>query len=479
MNSKNNYFYFKAPFRTNFSVQTGNVLSAGNEYHHFWEIVSNEKLGDVLSQNTYSIEFNHKKDNSNKIQFESVSTDANSVNMISPIVIQLKPNEWINKKIEEFQKELIYILPEEHHSDLKFEPNSCVISIFKNTIANIDMLFKIELNNKDLSKKFMNAIEEWSNQLAKKLIGFFYTDFLTPLFKKLYELSHHEKYISPLDNHYGFPDINQKEQQLLKQTIHCGLPLWVSRMLIIAEQDQYFDQTVSDWIITTKPKKDVIQNLKEHNKDEKNSIYLGWMHSIYVKNENDEIFSDACHAISLIQYYYAVVDSISMNLSQIIGISHKKKTVKEMQKYKDLLEEMIFITNLNKTEFGDIKQSLQRNKAFFFNDLMNKWTVNNLFENVDKKIELCKENIDKIYQKAFNKSQKVAELLLFFISGFAILEFLKGLSEFFWSADNYKENSWGLYALGRLFDPNTMLWFGISIFLLLFILYTTFIKRQR
>lgn len=478
MNSKNNYFYFKAPFRTNFSLQTGNVLSAGNEYHLFWEKISKQNLEKTLSQQEYLLNFLHINDTTDQLQFESVSSDANTGNMVSPIVIQIKPEKWIAKKVEEIQKEFNYILPKKQKTTLCFEPSSCVISIFKNTIANMDMLFKIDLENEDISKQFMEALEEWSNKISEKLIHFFYSDFLTPLFHKIYELSHHEKYISPINDHYGFPDIGQKDKQLLKQTIRCGLPLWVSRMLILSDTNNCFDQVINQWIITTKSKEEVINNLKNHKKDDKNLVYIGWMHSIFVNNENNMVFEDVCHAISLIQYYYAILDSISMNLSQIIGISHKKKSVKEMQSYKDLLEEMVFIANLNKTEFADVKQSLQRNRAYFFNDLMNKWTVDNLFENVENKIQLCKENIDKIYQKAFNRSQKVAELLLFFISGFAILEFLKGISEFFWSADNYKDKAWGLYALGRMFDPNTMLWFGISIFLLLFIVYTRIIKRQ-
>lgn len=122
---------------------------------------------------------------------------------------------------------------------------------------------------------------------------------------------------------------------------------------------------------------------------------------------------------------------------------------------------------------------MQRNRAYFLKDLVKKWTVDELFDNVDKKIALCKENINKIYQKAFNRSQRVAELLLFFISGFAILEFLKGLSEFFWNPENYEEDVWGLYALGKTLDPNTMLWFGITVFLLLFIVYTTIINKRK
>jgi hypothetical protein len=479
--NSSNYLYFKAPFRAHFSLQVGNVLSAGNEYQKFWKEIHDKNLGATLSENLYKINYIDNLGKNDALQFESVATDASVLDGISPLIIQIKPEKWINNKIESLHKDLKEILPEQYKNSLEFNPDSCVISIFKNTVANVDMLFKINLSNKEISKDFIQTIETWSNKMAASIIDFFYNDFIFPLIKEIYKHNNSNQYISKLHDHYGFPDIDKKDNNkgLLSKKAEYAVPLWVSRMLIIDKVDDDFDDLIRRWTITTKPKDEIIDKLKNVKKDEKNAVYIGWMHSVYILNINENIWEDACQAISLIQYYYTVLDSISTNLSQIIGISHKKKSVKQMQNYKSLLEEMVFITNLNKTEFADIKQSLQRNKAFFFNDLMDKWTVNNLFENVDKKIDLCKENIDKIYQKAFNRSQRVAELLLFFISGFAILEFLKGISEFFWSAENYKEEAWGLYALGKLFDPNTMLWFGISVFLLLFILYTTIIKRQK
>ena len=476
-----NYLYFKAPFRTHFSLHVGNVLSAGKEYHQFWKEIHDKNLGTSISQNQYKVNYIDNIERKDTLQFESVANDASVLDSISPLIIQIKPEKWINNKIESLHQDLKELLPEQYKNALIFNSDSCLISIFKNTIANVDMLFKINLRNKEISKDFIHTLETWSNKMAANIIEFFYNDFLFPLIKEIHKHKHSNQYISNLHDHYGFPDIDKKDNNkgLLSKKAEYAIPLWVSRMLIIDKIDNDFDDLIRRWIITVKSKDEIVEKLKNIKNDEKNSVYIGWMHSIYVLNNNKNIWKDACQAISLIQYYYTALDSISTNLSQIIGISHKKKSVKEMQNYKALLEEMVFITNLNKTEFADVKQSLQRNKAFFFNDLMDKWTVNNLFENVDKKIELCKENIDKIYQKAFNRSQRVAELLLFFISGFAILEFLKGISEFFWSAENYKEEVWGLYALGKTFDPNTMLWFGISAFLLLFILYTTIVKRQK
>jgi len=355
------------------------------------------------------------------------------------------------------------------------------ITIFKNTLANIDLYFHFDFAEEELDEILIPLIEKWSNKLTAAAIEFFYNDIIKSLVNRIKKLDQKWDYISNEDNHYGFPDINESpgKKNLFNRRVECAKPLWVSRILLSPKTDKVLDELVQRWIITTKSKEEITGQLRNGDIDEKNQVYLGWMHSLMLTNSNTDIIEDACETLSIVQYYYAILDSIGMNLSQIIGISHKKMTVKETRQYKSLLEEMLFISSLIKTEFTDVTQSMQRNRAFFLNDLMDKWTVNNLFENVDNKIQLCKDNIDKIYQKAFNRSQKVAELLLFFISGFAILEFLKGLSEFFWSPDNYKEEVWGLYALGRAFDPNSMLWFGIVIFLLLFFIYTTIINKQK
>lgn len=479
--SSKNHLFFKAPFRTHFSLQEGNVLASGKEYNRFWKKVHNEDLGEEISNNFYHVDCMHNVDIEDSLQFESVSEDSNVLDVFSPQVIQIKPGDWFNAKIAELLDEINHLLPKSKQNTMHYETGSCLISMFKNTVANLEMLFGIELSNEEMDDDFIAALETWTNELATKLIHFFYDDFIFPFIKQINKISVNHHYTSPVHTHYGFPDINKptEKQILFKRKIKCAIPMWVSRVLLVGEMDNGFDNLVRRWLITTKSKDDIIRQFRNKKHDEKNMIYMGWMHSLFTTVKDSDVFEDAKQALSLIQYYYAVLDSINMNLSQIIGISHKRKSMKETRRYKELLEEMVFIANLNKTEFSDVTQSMQRNRAYFLKDLVKKWTVDELFDNVDKKIALCKENINKIYQKAFNRSQRVAELLLFFISGFAILEFLKGLSEFFWNPENYEEDVWGLYALGKTLDPNTMLWFGITVFLLLFIVYTTIINKRK
>lgn len=478
---KENYLYFKAPFRTHFSLKEGNVLASGSEYQQYWKKLEKADLGKSIGNNAYKIEYLHNIDTETSLQFESVGEDSKTSFITSPQVIVIEPGKWFNEIFKQFYNELNHSLPDAYQNVISYKKDSCKIILFKNTIANLELILTINLSNKDISEQFISIIEKWTNSLASKITDHIYNDFIYQFIQKIYHFNEKNKFISSPNQHYGFPDINKKpENQLLfKRKVKCAFPLWVSRTLVVGKIDDDFSNLVKRWIITTRSKDEIIDQLRNKKHDEKNMVYLGWMHSLSTAGLDSRIFQDVKQALSFTQYFYAVLDSISLNLSQIIGISHKRKSINETKRYKELLEEMVFIANLNKTEFADVSQSMQRNRAFFLKDLVQKWTVDELFDNVDKKIELCKENINKIYQKAFNRSQRVAELLLFFISGFAILEFLKGLSEFFWSPDSLEEDVWGLYNLGKLFDPNTMLWFGISIFLMLFIIYTTIINKQK
>jgi hypothetical protein len=476
----NNHFFFKAAFRTHFSLQEGNVLSSGKEYAAFWNKIKSREKEFVKEDHHYDIDYLHDVDPANQMQFESVSDDANTMEKISPQVVQVRPGEWFTNLLNEIRQGIEKESLRATGGHLQYKEGSCCITLFKNTVANLDMLFSVNLKNDDIDEKFIEALESWTNLLSKKLIHYFYHDFLLKFTRKVLEIDEDTGFVSPMNNHYGFPDICEKpsSKDLFKWKAKCAQPSWVSRMLLIDNTVDGFDDLVRRWIITTKSKDDIIEQLKSNGYDEKDKIYLGWLHSLVTASPQSDIFEDAKRALSLTQYYYSVMDSINNNLTRIIGISHEKRSIRETKRYKDLLEEMVFVSNLNKTEFADVTQSMQRNRAFFLKDLIDKWAMDDMFENVERKISLCKENIDKIYQKAFNRSQKVAELLLFFISGFAILEFLKGISEFFWNPENYEDEIWGLYELGRTFDPNSMLWIGISIFLLLFIIYTTIINKQ-
>lgn len=477
----NNYLYFKVPFRSDFSLHEGNILENQTAYGDLWERIKRSDINHLPDGKDISIEYLHDAFEEDELQFESVNKDSSLIDAFSPFVLHIRPSAWFEKIIE--QKSLAFYhscFSNDQKNNVSYLGNSCRITLYKNTLSTMEFVFKLDIENKDICQDCINKIETWSNDFSSFIVDYAYQHILLPLINRLRSFDNKYSFFCASGEHVGFPDVYDglSKNRMIKRSVRCAVPLWVSRSLVIGKRDIGFDDLLKRWVIATQSKDDIVNQFKNEEGDEKNHIYMGWMHSLMLGDINDKVIRDSFFALGLAQYYYSIFDSLNQNLSQIIGISHKKRSMKKTRQYKALLEDMIFITDLIKINFSDITQGLQRNRAYFFNVLVEQWTIDNIMENVQKKISLCKDNINKIYQQAFNKSQKVAELLLFFISGFAILEFLKGFSEFFYGPESISQDVWGLYSIGRLVEPNSMMWIGLLLFALVFFIYIKLLKGQ-
>lgn len=475
-----NYFYFKIPFRTDFSLNEGNILENHSEYAVIWSKLKQSGI-DSLNGRGLEIEYLHEMDEEKNMHFESFDKDSTFVDAFSPFILKIKPQNWINEIIGSLSLETSRdFFSDKEVEMISYVEDSIQITLSKNTMSFIDIAFALRFTNSEIDETRINKFEEWSNLLANHIVNYCYHEILIPVIKTIQKFDSKNDHFCESGNHMGFPDIQKsiKNNNPFKLSVKCGIPLWVSRVLIVEEIDEGFDQLINRWIIATKNKEEIFEQLRNQDGDEKNFIYLGWMHSIFIGRIDDRLIGDAFYSLGLAQYFYTVFDSLNQSLSQIIGISHKRRSVKRTRHYKALLEDMIFVTDLMEINFSDISQGLQRNRAYFFNTLVRQWTINNIMNNVRKKIRLCKDNMNKIYQNTFKKSQKVAELLLFFISGFAILEFLSGVSEFLYTPDSISDEVWGLYTIFQYTEPNTVMWIGMLMLSVSFLIYFVLLKEK-
>lgn len=476
-----NYFYFKVPFRSDFSLREGNILENQSAYGELWNRIKRSDINHLPDGKTVRANYLHHCFEEDELQFESVDKDSSMIDAFSPIVLHITPQEWFEEIID--RKSAAFFcncFGEEDCKKMQYLSNSCRITLYKNTLSTIEFTFSLNMENKEICRDCIKKLEQWSNDFSAYMVDYAYKNILLPFINKLRSFDNKYSFFCASGKHIGFPDVydDSSPKRMIKRSVRCGIPLWVSRSLVVEQRGEGFEELLNRWVIAAESKEEIAQQFSKQKDDEKNRIYLGWMHSLMLGNINDKVIKDAFYALGLAQYYYAIFDSLNQNLSQIIGISHKKRSVKQTRQYKKMLEEMIFVTDLIKINFSDITQGLQRNRAFFFGVLVRQWTIDNIMENVQKKITLCKDNISKIYQQAFNRSQKVAELLLFFISGFAILEFLKGLSEFFHKPESISQDVWGLYSIGKVVEPNTMMWIGLLLFAIVFVIYFRLLKDK-
>ncbi len=474
-----NYFYFKVPFRTDFSLVEGNILQHMNDYNNMWDKIKKSEQSLFANDQIIHVDYLHNVSHGDEMQFESIDKDSSLVGLFSPMIMNLIPGIWIEKLIERHAGELYtncFVFEGERR--IHYVPGSSKITIFKNTLSTIEFCFRLEVENKNLCSDCIKRLERWSNEFSTIMVKHVYKNIIMPLINQIRKYDTKFGFFCKPGQNIGFPDIyhESREKRIITRQVVCGVPLWVSRSLIIGERDEAFDDLVRRWTIAIESKEEIVRRFHETDQDEKNKVFLGWMHSMMLGDINDLVIRDSFFSQGLAQYYYAIFDSLNMNLSQVIGLSHKKKSIKDTRLYKEKLEEMIFVTDLIKVNFADITQGLQRNRAYFFNILTERWTIDNIMENVRKKIVLCKDNIQRIYQKTLTKSQKLAALLLFFISGFAILEFLRGLSEFLYGPESIGLDVWGIYNIGQLVGPNTMLWIGMLLFAAIFLFYSRLLR---
>lgn len=471
-----NYFYFKVPFRSDFSLKEGNILQNQAAYSFLWKRIKQSVVSYLPEDKNARVEYFHDACEENDLQFESIDKDSSLIGLFSPIVLNIISGDWIEPIIDKNTADLYDVcFGTGNEQKIHYVKNSCKISLYKNTLSTVEFCFRIEMQSQDICSSCIKKLEKWSNDFSKLMVEYCYQNLLLPLIEKLRRFDDKYSFFCSSGKNLGFPDIydkTEKNDRIIKRKIQCGVPLWVSRSLVIGKKDEGFETLVNRWVIATDSIDDIIQRFNEVGHDEKNKVYLGWMHSIMLGDIDDVVIRDSFFAQGLAQYYYSIFESLNQNLSQIIGLSYQKKSVKQTREYKAMLEEMIFVTDLIKINFSDITQGLQRNRAYFFNVLMERWTIDNIMENVKKKIVLCKDNINRIYQRTLTRSQKVAALLLFFISGFAILEFLRGLTEFLYGPESIVLDVWGIYNIGQLVGPNTMLWIGLLLFGIIFMLYS-------
>ncbi|MCF8227369.1 MAG: hypothetical protein K9G58_11090 [Bacteroidales bacterium] len=465
-----NYFYFKIPFRTSFSLNEGNILQQHAEYQELLKRINKKEIRKYTGDKDIPYSFSHLKFKSEKLQFESVHADSSMNDAFSPCFLEIKAPTWFEDQIIEiFEKRF----SKDELQNLSFLRKSCKIELFRNTFATMECIFQIDKENHEISLEMIKKLEDFSNEYSGIIIKELHESIIEPLYKLFRSTEKHDRFFCIRGNHTGFPDIPAmgKNERIITRTVKTNEPLWVSRALIIGKYDDGFEDLFSHWIVAMESKEGILGKIKNNQGDEKNHVYLGWMHSIMLGELHEQVIQDAFFSLGLAQYYYTIFDSLNQNLSQIIGISNNRDFQKRSKPYKKLLEDMIYVTDQITVNYADILQGLQPNRTFFFEKLVEQWTIDNIMENVRKKINICKDNMKKIYQKRFNKSQRAAEILLFFISGFAILDFLSGLSEFIFKPESISRDVWGIYNLVKWAEPNTMMWFGLVIFLLVLSIY--------
>jgi hypothetical protein len=466
------YLYLIVPFRTHFSLKSSSYVSLGDAYKNFWKNFAT-KL-DAKEQKKISLLHQPKEKN---MRFKVIHEDSN---LLREEILKINEDEKIKTLINEvvYEQNKMYF-PNNQNEKIKFVEGTSNFTLFDNTIGIFEITLEIPSAFFHKLDSFLENIQHWGNDVCNKIVQTTYNDTILPLIKKIVNFDKNRKFIANTENHYGFPDISKKKNLLIHKA-QTGQPLWVNRTLIQNHDSKINPDLINKWIFTHSSITDIINTLEQYNDDEKNSAYLGWGNNFIYNEINSNVVKDAKKALLLSQYYYGVLDSLNINLSYIIGQSNYISKFKESKNYNSLLKELVNIVSIIRVGYIDTLQNFQGDREFFFRQVIESWSIPELFENIEQKSNVCKEKISEIYKHSMKKSQFIVELLLFFLGGISLLEFVNTLITFWSNKAGTKDDIPGLYDLGAQFSPDGLLWSGMILLIVFFILYSNyFIKGSK
>lgn len=458
------HLYLIAPFHTCFGLKTSNFAD-DPEYKNFWDKAA-RKLSDSDKETVMLLHASKQE----HLRYKVIDQDSH---LLKEEVVRFTESALMNSIIgEAIQQADKQYLTRKQAGLIAYEADSAHFTLLDNTVG----MFEIQLRLSDKlpvsQPGFAGVIQHWTNELCRLVVTSCYKKIIYPFIQKLIAFDKKKLFIEAEGAHFGFPNIKTKKTKAnaFGRETSVGDPLWVSRTIIQPPDEDIRVDFFNEWIFTQEEKKCIIERLKLYREDEKNSIYLGWGNNFFYACPNSNSVKDAKRILLLTQYFYVILDTLSLNLSFIIGASKNLKKVSQCREYNNTMKELVNTFSAIEIRFVDALQNLQGNREVFFRDLMGKWAFQELLDSIEKKADFCKRSINEQFQKSFKKGQMMAELLLLFLGGISLLEFTNTLIVY-WFSIGVDDGIPGLYHLGKIFPPNALLWGAVFLLATFFFVY--------
>jgi hypothetical protein len=168
-----------------------------------------------------------------------------------------------------------------------------------------------------------------------------------------------------------------------------------------------------------------------------------------------------------VQYYYAAMDVVNINLIKYIGTTFNKQTSKNLRRLSRQMETIINRITILQVRYQDFSMELQGIPKKIFQILQKEWDFGVLVGNVHKKLELCKSNITVLNQETNTRNQGRTEIVLTSLTGMGILNLFVELGNYATQLPPERMNMVGkipgFMDLGFVMSGNALSWIGIII----------------
>lgn len=453
-----------APFKTNFNILYFNALKNHKEYTQFWTQVQDDLFDESF------IEVHHIL--TNDLIYEDIETDGNN---FSPKVLTFNGDPvW-----EDIFKEANEIFQDSLDAyQIKFDEmlEATLCHVYDNAIGIIETDiyindWQIEKNKGNLSE-FLREIQLIGNKFMNFFTKSYYDKVLKKRIEDLKQLDSNKLIQKKHVNQQVINKLDKKNKTIYFPKEKLGIPLWVNRTLYVNELKNP-NLIYNQWLSLGE---DDIEIVTKRIKNDR--FYFGWGNNIVIGIHDENILNSAIDAVNLAQYYNVIFDYTNNHLSKLIGevytTNNKKENIKQIE---NILEINIENANLLFMQFNEHSLNLQGHRKKYFDDLIKKWNIEKIKENILNKITFSKDKLNDFYRKSTKVSRMISESILFGIGGVALVDFFANISHFARtikvnpSMSSYDEHSFGFISLGKILSPDSMIWTGVLILLFLIIVF--------
>jgi hypothetical protein len=460
-----------SPFRCHLNIENSRVLHHEKSYGTNWEEIRDAVRPDIdaIAPGT-SVEFLHAGLAPMAMRFQNLSVDGS---IFPPEVLRIAPPPTATIVSE------VATIAEAELAGGKFaglarpEAETLLFRVFDNTIAIAELTLEIDQDILFADPEgAIDAIQRYTNRLMETLVRRYYAEALLPLVIAVWRRDAKRKFVEDPGSYTGFPDLAIEEAKLSREPGplptfregNAGQILWVNRSFCTAGLDPSRRETLLDhWV----PLATSETHLREQARAP-GAVFLGWGHNVFDRPMDSRASADAWYSLLLCQFFYTVLDCASVGLSRFIWMSLSGLSMKETRALNSELQEVVSQVQLVMTQFHDTQQNLQGTRRAYFNDLAARWRMDVLTENVEKKIRIVTQLIERLFERSTRLNQTLVEVMLFAIGGISLVSFGLSVSQYALSATPSPANDKvpGILDAGAALPPDLMIWACILLLVL-------------
>jgi hypothetical protein len=195
--------------------------------------------------------------------------------------------------------------------------------------------------------------------------------------------------------------------------------LWITRSMILSEADSV-GARLEEWLEPAA----VFRSWRDSMRDR--GYAMEWLRYAFSETGADgQIDVDAWESMLFCQYFWAAVEKAEQETFRILGGSARQHGEGlRPRHWFEALSSARLEAELIMARYRHLRRYAARSRQPMIDEIMEGWNFDELVENLEKSVAICRENLEHMLHHATARSTVWTDLLLFFIGSYAVLDFL-------------------------------------------------------